>query len=314
MSVQRFFERNNLVYYIQNIFLDILPRFLFRRKLKYWMKQQSNYPKALIASRVDYYCKTLKNTAVSDGAIPLKHIRKKGHKSMYYYDFMKIARYFKGNDKVAYLFGDVDKNLDEPTMVKSRPIYGSENSVVLKLDRLRHFNFIKDKKTFQEKKDAIVWRGVIHKKNRSLLFENCFGKPNIDIGASTTQKSKEDWIKPFLSIKEQLNFKFILSIEGIDVATNLKWIMSSNSLCFMPKPKFETWFMEGKLIANYHYVLVKDDYSDLEEKMEFFSKNHEDAEKIITNANRWIKQFEDKKLEKILSLLTFQKYLKMQAN
>ena len=29
----------------------------------------------------------------------------------------------------------------------------------------------------------------------------------------------------------------------------------------MPKPKYESWFMEGKLIPNYHYILIKDDYS-----------------------------------------------------
>ena len=42
--------------------------------------------------------------------------------------------------------------------------------------------------------------------------------------------------------------------------------MSSNSLCFMPKPKYETWFMEGKLIPNHHYVLIEDDYSNLLEQ------------------------------------------------
>ena len=38
--------------------------------------------------------------------------------------------------------------------------------------------------------------------------------------------------------------KFILCIEGNDVASNLKWVMSSNSVAVMPKPKFESWFME----------------------------------------------------------------------
>ena len=35
----------------------------------------------------------------------------------------------------------------------------------------------------------------------------------------------------------------------------------------MPKPKFETWFMEGILVADQHYILIKDDYSDLEENL-----------------------------------------------
>ena len=70
---------------------------------------------------------------------------------------------------------------------------------------------------------------------------------------------------------EQLQNKFILCIEGNDVASNLKWAMSSNSLVFMTKkPKFETWFMEGTLIPGHHYVEIKDDYSDMIEKMDYY--------------------------------------------
>jgi len=72
-----------------------------------------------------------------------------------------------------------------------------------------------------------------------------------------------------MTIDEQLEYKFILSLEGNDVATNLKWIMSSNSLAFMPRPKYETWFMEGNLVPNHHYILIKDDYSDLEERLKY---------------------------------------------
>ena len=39
----------------------------------------------------------------------------------------------------------------------------------------------------------------------------------------------------------------------------------------MPKPKYETWFMEGKLKDGSHYIEVKDDYSDLEEKIKYYS-------------------------------------------
>ena len=59
-------------------------------------------------------------------------------------------------------------------------------------------------------------------------------------------------------------------MEGNDVASNLKWVMSSNSIAVMPKPKYETWFMEGLLIPDQHYILIKDDYSDLETRLKFF--------------------------------------------
>ena len=37
----------------------------------------------------------------------------------------------------------------------------------------------------------------------------------------------------------------------------------------MPKPKFETWFMEGKLMAGVHYVKLDDDYKNLEAQLNF---------------------------------------------
>ena len=114
-----------------------------------------------------------------------------------------------------------------------------------------------------------------------------------------------------MSINEQLQYKFILSIEGNDVATNTKWIMSSNSLCFMTKPKFETWFMEGRLKPNYHYVLVKDDYSDLEEKVQYYISNPAEAKNIISNANKYTAQFLDKKSEDWLNLKVLESYFKL---
>jgi len=115
-----------------------------------------------------------------------------------------------------------------------------------------------------------------------------------------------------MSIEEQLKYKFILSIEGNDVATNLKWIMSSNSIAFMTKPKYESWYMEGLLIPNYHYVLLKDDYSDLEEKVRYYSENIEEANSIIKNAQEYLSQFKDDKREDLISLLVVEKYFKFQ--
>ena len=111
-----------------------------------------------------------------------------------------------------------------------------------------------------------------------------------------------------MTISEQLNYKFILSLEGMDVATNLKWIMSSNSLCFTPKLHFETWFMEGKLKPGFHFVEIKDDFSDLNEKMDYYLKYPQEAQAIINNAHQWVKQFQDLRREWLISLLVAQKY------
>ena len=74
------------------------------------------------------------------------------------------------------------------------------------------------------------------------------------------KKQDVEWMKSFMSIKDQLDFKFIFCLEGKCISTNLYWAMSSNSVCVMPKPKYESWFMEGKLEDGVHYIKVKDDF------------------------------------------------------
>lgn len=78
----------------------------------------------------------------------------------------------------------------------------------------------------------------------------------------------------------------------------------------MSKPKFETWFMEGQLEAGVHYVQLKDDYSNLIEKMEYYLKHESEALQIIKNANEYVSQFKDEEQERLISLLVAQKYFK----
>lgn len=107
-------------------------------------------------------------------------------------------------------------------------------------------------------------------------------------------------------IERHLNFKFILGIKGKDVATNLKWIMSTNSIAVIPRPTYESWFMEGKLVPDDRYREIKGDFSDLEERIQFFIGPTAEAEASI-NAHRYIAQFKNKRRERLISLLVLQK-------
>ena len=97
-------------------------------------------------------------------------------------------------------------------------------------------------------------------------------------------------------------------MEGNDVASNLKWVMSSNSLAVMPVPTYETWFMEGTLIPDYHYVAIKSDYSDLEEKLRYYIEHEDEALAIIEQAHQYVAQFKNRRQEKLISLLVMKKY------
>ena len=299
----------NFAFYINNIFKSLIPNYFSQRKLTYWLQQANKYSSDEIEERCSYYISNNKGQ-LANNAIRLKDFKRPKKGTMYYYDLVQYTRYFKNSLKIKFKFGDVQDNQDTLTIVKSRPIDHSGNSVIMKLDALRHYFFVDDKTPYSEKKNEIVWRGYIHKENRRSLVEKFHNHPKCNIGNIRYHDHYYDWEKPFISVEEQLQYKFILSIEGHDVATNLKWIMSSNSLCFMPTPKFETWFMEGKLIPNVHFVHLKDDYSDMLEKMEYYTKHEDEALTIIKNAQDWVARFQDQKLEKIISLKVLESYFK----
>ncbi|HEY0246435.1 MAG TPA: glycosyl transferase family 90, partial [Mucilaginibacter sp.] len=168
--------------------------------------------------------------------------------------------------------------------------------------------FIKDTVPFAEKKDMLIGRGAMTQLHRMRFMEQYFDNPLCDLGQVNREGGNPKWIKPKISIPRHLAYKFILSLEGNDVATNLKWVMSSNSVAVMAKPRYETWFMEGRLIADHHYILIKDDYSDLEEKLQYYINNPKAAQAIVNNANQYIQQFLNKKQEDLIALLVLEKY------
>ncbi|MEF1307891.1 glycosyl transferase family 90, partial [Vibrio owensii] len=128
---------------------------------------------------------------------------------------------------------------------------------------------------------------------------------------SNPSQEHPEWQKDFMSIQEQLKYKFIICLEGNDVATNLKWAMSSNSVVVTPKMRFETWFMEGRLQPGVHYVEVKDDWSDFDEKINYYLENPDKAETMIENAHRHVAQFQDEQLENLICIKTLEKYFKL---
>ena len=95
------------------------------------------------------------------------------------------------------------------------------------------------------------------------------------------------------------------------MATNLKWVMSSNSVAVMPRPRIESWFMEGKLIPDYHYIEVKPAYSDLIEKLEYYMAHPEKAEAIIQHAHKYVDEFRDHDRELLIGRLTAERYFRL---
>lgn len=303
-------KNSKFIYYFSNTIIKLVPNFIFKIRLDYLLNKKSYLGDEYIDYRVNYYNKLSKNFSVDKDGFQINRFKRTGGWT-YFFDTYSIVKYFNGKLKFKLLSGDIQYIPNSPSFVKSRPIVDNDdNAVILKLNKVRHFNFIKDPYDYRDKLDMAVWRGIGKKEHRKVVIRQFYNNPKCNIG-QTKPIENEPWVKEYLSIKEQLKYKFLVCIEGNDVATNLKWAMSSNSLVMMSKPKFETWFMEGRLEPNVHFVLLKDDYSDLIEKMDYYLSHEQEALMIINNAHHWCEQFKDKKRELIISLLVVKKYFNL---
>lgn len=306
-------KNSKLRYFAKNHLRLLIPNCIFHWRLEKRLKEiETRSDREYILDRVSYYNRVDNGTVLPNTATTLSETKMRKPK-VYYFDAKEITRWFDQKLRWIYLPGDINYTPEHPSIVKSRPIAeGNSNGVLLKLNKIRHYIFVEDKKNFREKIGIALFRGNIRgKAKRQKFFAKYYGNKVCNLGdTSSTNKDHPEWLTKKMTIKEQLNYRYILAIEGVDVSSNLKWIMSSNSVAIMPKPTFETWFMEGRLKANYHYIEIKSDYSDLEEKVSYYNKHPEEAEKIVEHANEYVRQFLDTEREELIGLKVMDEYFR----
>lgn len=272
---------------------------------------------AYILKRVFYYNRMTERFTLDDSALPLKKLWSIESSSMYKHDAWRTVRWFDQSLRWRLECGDVNWVCESPSITKSRPVCdGNRNNILLKLDRCRHFNFISDPFSHREKTDKAIFRADIGdsgKMNRVEFMKKYFGSDICDCGSIRNLKGAglpDEWLRPKMKIGQMLRYKYVIALEGNDVATCLKWVMSSNSIAVMPKPTCETWFMENTLIPDYHYIEIRSDYSDLAEKMDYYSSHPDEAEAIIRNAHEYIRQFMDYRTEDLIEYMVLLKYFR----
>ena len=202
-----------------------------------------------------------------------------------------------------------------PVFTKNRMSDSNDDASVI----LRSLNFERHWKLyyfpppdipFDMKKDIVYWRGVttgdINKPaNRFQLLDKWFNKHNyIDIGFTQIVQGKGKWI-PYMKGRNVwpstfLKHKYLLSVEGNDKDSGLNWKLNSNSLVLMAKPRCQSWLMESKLVPGFHYILLKDDFSDLNEKVIWCHYHQNECKEIIKNAKKYMKQFSNNTVETMI--------------
>jgi Glycosyl transferase family 90 len=240
--------------------------------------------------------------------------------------FLSLVDETKRNKNIMVKLGD---NRSVPSFfafAKTRMIY-CRNIILLNLNFNRHWGDIPNVRKydipFHQKKNAVVWRGSSTggkgNTSRDQLVRKYQHHPNkaLNIKYSNLvqgyQNTNNQYILQPMSMEDQLKHKFIISIEGNDVATNLKWLMYSNSVVFMPKPIVASWFMEDQLLPYVHYIELKDDFSDIEEKYNWCMQHLNECEQIAKEATKYVEQFLDRNKEKEITKAVIETYLNATA-
>uniref|UniRef100_A0A6C0CSC6 Glycosyl transferase CAP10 domain-containing protein n=1 Tax=viral metagenome TaxID=1070528 RepID=A0A6C0CSC6_9ZZZZ len=241
-------------------------------------------------------------------------------KDIYFNKYIDKILLFRWGDQTEIVDGD---NMFYITKARK---CDSKNGVILKLSNNRHWLPINNVKSmdipFESKKNILIWRGATtgefhhshFNDNRLLAVKQCHNNKNCDVGFTTfCQGIKEyhypQFKKQMMSVDKILKYKYLLSLEGNDVASGLKWQLYSNSVVFMRKPTCVSWAMEDTLEPYVHYIPLKDDFSDVDQQITWANNNQEKCKEIINNANNFIEQFLDERKEAIIENLVLKKYL-----
>lgn len=305
-------KNSHLHYFVVNGLRYAVPRCMLRGKGKHILAGYdvlSPEDREYVDGRVDYYCKFAGSILLPNDAKTLEDFtldKRKSYvndyiNSTYFFDAYEFVRYFLKHLKWAYNPGDVNYLFPVPEITKSRPIAqddANRNNILLNLDKIRHFTWVQDPFRWEEKQSRILFRGdTTNKPHRQKFIDMWKDHPMCDIASGGG-----------MPLYDHLSYRYIMSLEGNDVASNLKWVMSSNSVAVMPRPKFETWYMEGKLIPNYHYIEIADDYHDLTERIHYYEQHPEEIKGIVKHAHEWVRQFRNERREQLISMRVLQKY------
>ncbi|MGL4519994.1 MAG: hypothetical protein ACRCUJ_10015 [Phocaeicola sp.] len=189
-------KNSKSTYYLKAATQFIVPDSFYRNKRVRLLPSIEKRADAItIWNRVNYYCKlSTHSPLLISSATTLGKLTLKGNKSVYFFDSYQYIRYFPKDLKWCYLFGDVRAIPPHPTIVKSRELHANENAVLLNMDKVRHFTFLTDKKSFNQKQNKVIFRGEISgKQNRIDFMHRWFGHDRCDLGDVGKKAIKEEW-------------------------------------------------------------------------------------------------------------------------
>jgi hypothetical protein len=145
-----------------------------------------------------------------------------------------------------------------------------------------------------EKRPSVVWRGgssgFYRPSIRMQVVERLYGVPHTDVRFTRGGWPINDNIIPDhhfgerMTTAEQIQFKYILVIDGNTPASNGQWAFATGSVPIIVTHPGNRWWADSELCPMVNYVPVHYDLSDLLEKIQWLVEHDDQAHMIALNA------------------------------
>lgn len=222
----------------------------------------------------------------------MKNIHPHLHKSKYYY----VLNYEDGynetlsssnvNNNYILTFGKYYKNNSNtiPILDYQYLEYSGYSDNI----NIINNNFV----NYDKKINKCIWRGNIHGNNYNFFDVNNKNNLNprqyfIDLYNSNKFKNV-DYSPEFMSIKDQLKYKYLLDIDGYaSTWASTVWKLYSGSVLLKQKSVWKQWYYD-ELIEYVHYVPIANDFSDLNEQIQWCIDNDDKCQQISINSRKFV--------------------------
>jgi hypothetical protein len=115
-------------------------------------------------------------------------------------------------------------------------------------------------------------------------------------------------IVSFMTPEKQAEYKYIVNVDGHSAAYRFGLELSTGSVILKVESKYIIWFQKY-LKPFYHYIPIKKDLSDLEEKIDWCNSHEKECEKIALNAKEFYLRYLTKE-----GILDYIQYLLVQLS
>ena len=227
----------------------------------------------------------------------------KPYKSRNNYD-TDVIRYvnISKNKKLWFQCGDSPYYGAYPILVKIRDSFKKSFGILSNLNSARHWGLVPSMLSdteWEQKENDWVWRGAdtgtdIEDNPRFEFVKKFYAYHNVGFSGKLQNKFihpniyLDEYYKDPKPINFVSSYKYQAVVEGNDKSSALNWILASNCVPIMSKPRFHSWLCEKYLVPGVHYVECERNFSNFLDKIQWCKDNDKKAKEIALNGRRFI--------------------------